>query len=180
MHQDPSGLDNGGYGLRLRPVDMQKFGILYLQRGTYRGARVLSEAWVDRSFSPYASSPHTKNSGTLDYGWFWWTRRYAGWTTRAAVGWKGQRIAVFPEQRIVVTMTGCFEDDADERFFSEVITRFVEPSVAPSVSNDPSADAALASALDAVRRGPSRVRDGIEGRMVPSKTPKERRRPYRE
>jgi CubicO group peptidase (beta-lactamase class C family) len=129
MHQDPSGLDNGGYGLRLRPIDMQKLGILFLQRGTYRGARLLSEAWVDRSFSPYESSPHMHGNGTLDYGWFWWTRRYAGWTTHAAVGWKGQRIAIFPEQRLVVTMTGCFEDDGDERFFAEIIARFLKPAL---------------------------------------------------
>jgi len=30
MGQDASGYDNGAYGLRLRPIDMQKFGVLFL------------------------------------------------------------------------------------------------------------------------------------------------------
>jgi CubicO group peptidase (beta-lactamase class C family) len=181
MHQDASGLDNGGYGLRLRPVDMQKLGILYLQGGTFRGARLLSQAWVDRSFSPYESSPHMHGSGTLDYGWFWWQRRYAGWTAHAAVGWKGQRIAIFREQRLVVTMTGCFEDDKDERFFAEMITRFVKPAVDGGVAGaaDASADAALARAIAEAAHDRSRVTEGIEQRMVPSTAPKEHCKPLR-
>jgi CubicO group peptidase (beta-lactamase class C family) len=51
MHQDPSGIDNGGYGLRLRPIDMQKFGVLYLNGGVWRGEPLISRSWVERSFS---------------------------------------------------------------------------------------------------------------------------------
>jgi CubicO group peptidase (beta-lactamase class C family) len=39
MHQDRSGVDNGGYGLRLRPIDMQKFGLRYLNDGAWREQR---------------------------------------------------------------------------------------------------------------------------------------------
>ena len=53
MHEDASGIDNGAYGLRVRPIDMQKFGVLYLQGGRWNGRQILSEAWVKRSFEPW-------------------------------------------------------------------------------------------------------------------------------
>ncbi len=46
MHQDRAGFDNASYGLRLRPVDMQKFGILFLNEGCWDGQQLLSKAWV--------------------------------------------------------------------------------------------------------------------------------------
>ncbi len=45
MHQDPSGIDLGGFGLRLRPIDMQKFGVLYLNGGVWRGNALISRSW---------------------------------------------------------------------------------------------------------------------------------------
>jgi CubicO group peptidase (beta-lactamase class C family) len=105
MHQDRSGLDLGGFGLRLRPIDMQKFGVLYLSGGLWRGRPLISRRWVERSFSPWnRSRPASRDP---DYGWFWWTYpNGSSWTTHAAIGWKGQRIAVLLRQRVVVTMTG--------------------------------------------------------------------------
>jgi CubicO group peptidase (beta-lactamase class C family) len=178
MHQDRSGLDMGGYGLRLRPIDMQKFGILFLQHGVFRGERLISEAWTVRSFSPYASSP--RSHGEADYGWFWWQMRFGAWTAHAALGWKGQRIVVFPEQRLVVTMTGCFDDDGDDRFFRELVERFIEPALVPSPISDPASDAALASEVAAAHHDPSRIPGVVEARMIPSKVPKERRRSFHE
>jgi CubicO group peptidase (beta-lactamase class C family) len=52
MHEDAAAFDNGSYGLRLRPVDMQKFGILYLNEGCWEGRRLISSAWVKTSFTP--------------------------------------------------------------------------------------------------------------------------------
>ena len=45
IHQDPSGIDLGGFGLRLRPIDMQKFGVLYLNGGVWRGNALISRSW---------------------------------------------------------------------------------------------------------------------------------------
>src|SRR5262249_52749097 len=50
MEEDPTGIDNGATGLRLRPVDMQKFGVLYLDHGCWQGKQLIPRDWVDLSF----------------------------------------------------------------------------------------------------------------------------------
>lgn len=182
MHEDPSGIDNGAYGLRLRPVDMQKFGILYLNGGAWNGTQLLSREWAEQSFSPWIRNP-ARNAGLaagLNYGWYFWTYDYgARWTARVANGWKGQRIAVIPEQRLVVTMTGIIEaqDGDEDGIFRQIIEEYLVPAVAgaPGVPArpDPALRGALADALLQVRNAPSRIAPGVEGRMVPSIAPKE-------
>ena len=169
MHEDDVGIDNGAYGLRLRPIDMQKFGVLFLRGGAWEGKQLLSRDWVARSFSPWI-----KSSAALpvpNYGWYWWTYHYAPhWVARVAVGWKGQRIAVIPQQQMVVTMTGILGDDEDA-----VFERIIRDYVMPSADGRP--DAALRPSLDKlleqVRRGPLRVKPGVESRMIPSIEAKE-------
>ena len=174
MHQDRSGLDLGGFGLRLRPIDMQKFGVLYLNGGTWRGNPLISRGWIERSFVPWnRSRPEAREP---DYGWFWW--RYAarsGWTAHVANGWKGQRIAVLTRQKMVVTMTGCLED-RENVVFNELVDRFVVPSVRGDgrLRRDPAMRSRLEALLEEVRTGPSRIGATIESRMVPSISPKDR------
>jgi CubicO group peptidase (beta-lactamase class C family) len=175
MHQDPSGLDLGGYGLRLRPIDMQKFGNLYLANGVWNGKQLLSRDWVERSFKPWNKS---RAGGSTDYGWFWWQHEYGpGWMAHLAKGWKGQRIAVFRDQDLVVTTTGCFEPEYDP-IFDEIIRRYVMPAVVADhdAPRDTAAEAELATLLREVQRGPQRGGPTMERRMVPSIEPKEKHR----
>jgi CubicO group peptidase (beta-lactamase class C family) len=175
MHQDRSGVDLGGFGLRLRPIDMQKFGVLYLNGGTWRGHQLIARGWIERSFTPWnRSRPDAREP---DYGWFWW--RYAarsGWTAHVANGWKGQRIAVLTRQKLVVTMTGCVED-RENVVFTELVDRFVVPSVRGDgpLRRDPATRSRLEALLEEIRTGPSRIAATVETRMVPSVSPKDRR-----
>jgi CubicO group peptidase (beta-lactamase class C family) len=178
MHQDASGLDNGGYGLRLRPIDMQKLGLLYLHEGNWHGRQVISKAWVARSFQPWNRSK--PDLAQPDYGSSWWARDYGdGWQAHVAIGWKGQRIAVFPAQKIVVTMTACIEDSTDGEFFDQLVTRVLKPALAKGGGTKPTEPDALAQRLAEVRRTPPRYHDFIEYRMVPSVAPKQRRVPLK-
>jgi CubicO group peptidase (beta-lactamase class C family) len=176
MHQDRSGIDLGGFGLRLRPIDMQKFGVLYLNGGTWRGHSLISRGWIERSFIPWNRS--RPDGREPDYGWFWW--RYAsrsGWTAHIANGWKGQRIAVLPRQKIVVTMTGCIEDRSPNVVFNDLLDRFVVASVRGDgpLRHDTAARSRLDALLEDVRTGPSRIAATTEERMVPSISLKDRR-----
>lgn len=175
MHRDPSGADNGGYGLRLRPIDMQKLGLLYLRKGVWKGRRVVSSSWIDASFTPFVrSSPKLEEP---DYGWFWWAASYgARLRAHEARGWKGQRIAVFPEEDLVVTMTGYVEDGSERALFDRVIEDYVAPSLRRGARARPPREgvgAELAAVLDEVRRGPLRGPQSREPRMIPSKERKE-------
>jgi len=116
--------------------------------------------------------------GEPDYGWFWWRYDFGSrWIAHVANGWKGQRIAVIPDQNIVLTMTGCIEDGSEHEVFSKIIAKFVKPAVERGPDSTPTAAAELAWVLAVVQRSPSRFGDFIEYRMVPSVAAKAVRKP---
>ena len=178
MHQDPTGFDNGGFGLRLRPVDMQKLGVLFLKGGEWEGKSLVSRAWVERSFTPWIRSRAALPAP--NYGWYWWARSWApGFSAHLASGWKGQRIAVIPEQELVVTMTAVIEDGTEDEAFTSLMREFVVPAVsAKPLAPDAAARAELAALLDEVRSAPTRIKKGTEERMIPTVAPKGTHRKY--
>ncbi len=179
MHEDPSGIDNGAFGLRLRPIDMQKFGILFLNDGCWNGQQLISSKWIKQSFTPWITTG--ENTYSTDYGWYWWKDVWGkGWRSFGAIGWKGQRIEVFPEQKMVVTMTAIINDGSENRVFSHLIHSYVmhlmEPL--PSGNNVALIKATLKRELEAVRNAPSRIAPGTEPRMIPTVSKKERHSPF--
>ncbi len=179
MHQDATGLDNGGYGLRVRPIDMQKLGLLFLNHGSWEGRQLLSQDWVSRSWTAWNKSK--PELAAPNYGWFWWSRNAGAWAEHAAHGWKGQRIAVIPAQGLVVTMTGCFEDNREEELFDRLVDQFVRPAVVTdgrALPPAPEAQARLSALLRQVNETQHRVGDWIEPRMVPSIAPKGTHHPF--
>jgi CubicO group peptidase (beta-lactamase class C family) len=176
MHQDPTGFDNAGFGLRLRPIDMQKLGVLYLRQGDWDGRQLIAREWVERSFSPWIKS--RPGFTAPNYGWFWWELRFAGWTAHVASGWKGQRIAVIPEQDMVVTMTAAIEVGDEDEIFATLMREFVIPATAQKpLEADAGARTELAALLDALRRQ-TRIGPKTEERMIPSVAPKGAHRSY--
>jgi CubicO group peptidase (beta-lactamase class C family) len=180
MHQDPAGTDNGAYGLRLRPIDMQKFGILYLRGGKWNGQQIVSKAWVDLSFRPWIRSKPSISQP--DYGWYWWSDNFGSrGAAHVANGWKGQRIAILPALQLVVSVTGNIEDGnaVEDGFFDDLMRSYVVPACGPLEARppDPAKAAALADAMAQVRRE-SRIPANAEARMVPSIEAKDQHRPF--
>jgi CubicO group peptidase (beta-lactamase class C family) len=94
--------------LYLRPRDMAKFGQLFLNKGVWKGRRLISEEWVNKSITP-----HTETDGRLDsdtYGFQWWILDYYVKDQQvhsfSARGWGGQQIIVFPDLNAVAVFTG--------------------------------------------------------------------------
>jgi CubicO group peptidase (beta-lactamase class C family) len=63
----PDGVSIGGWGLSLRPIDMIKFGQLYLKKGIWNNEQVISKSWIEKSTMPLYQMNHW-----CDYGYQWW------------------------------------------------------------------------------------------------------------
>lgn len=111
--------------LKLRPRDMAKLGCLFLNGGTWRGERIVSEAWVEESTKGRVSPQWADG-----YGYQWWLRTYHSRSTAVdsfyAAGWGGQRITVFPSLDMVVVFTG--GNYVDEEPVDEIIDRHILPA----------------------------------------------------
>jgi CubicO group peptidase (beta-lactamase class C family) len=92
----------------LRPRDMLKLGILFLQAGQWNGRQVISREWVTQSTRRWSVV------GDQDYGYFWWHQWVNAATTAGprrvdmivATGNGGQKIYLVPSLDAVVVMTG--------------------------------------------------------------------------
>ena len=173
MHEDAAGNDNAAYGVRLRPIDMQKFGVLYLRGGDWNGRRVLSESWVKKSFEPWIrSKPHF---AAPNYGNYFWTQHFGGLTTHVANGWKGQRIAIVPSKNLVVTMTALLEED-EEPTFKALMEMVVNATSDQPLSENPQAFERMKAQIQAANAF-ERIPSNAEPRMVPAVAQKERHHP---
>lgn len=90
--------------LNLRPRDLAKFGLLYLNKGKWNGKLIISSAWCAQSLKK-----HSVIQG-VDYGYQWWIKyleadgiRYYG---KAAQGNGGQKIYIWEQQNMVTVITG--------------------------------------------------------------------------
>jgi CubicO group peptidase (beta-lactamase class C family) len=179
MGQDASGIDLGGYGVRLRPIDMLKFGQLYLQRGLWDGQRLLDAAWIDKAYASQISPRHALRTFYSGYGNYWWHGRHRGAPKNImASGWKGQRISVFPDRRLVVTLTGVVES-GESTFYEQLISEHVLYALrGESLKDDAEAFGQLQAALGRMREKPLGL-ESVEARMRPGEKNKEARKPWR-
>lgn len=166
MHRDDEGFDLGAYGLRLRPIDMQKVGILYLDKGMFDGKRLLSKEWSELVNKPIIKSD--PNVPAPNYGYYFWHPYfYNDATSLMASGWRGQFIAVIPEKQLVVTMTGCFLDGKENEFFMKILNNYIFPSVSGAAQKKGGAQALKGSLTQALKSTPINLQ-AIEPRMVPA------------
>lgn len=113
LGMDATGLWVGSTFLHAPAREFAKFGLLYLRDGTWDGARVLPEGWVDhgRRFRSVDESDGRK------YGAHWWvTDDDLG--TWWASGYDGQSILLCPALDLVVVRLGSSPDpDASSALF---------------------------------------------------------------
>jgi CubicO group peptidase (beta-lactamase class C family) len=105
---DVLGVYFGGYDLQLRPLDMAKFGYLFLNNGTWDGEQVLSSSWTNES-----TTTVTTLSSQRGYAYQWWTMPDLG--VYYTAGLYGQYIFVSPEDDLVAVFTSGYGfSDVDE------------------------------------------------------------------
>jgi len=90
--------------LNLRPRDLAKFGLLYLNKGNWNSKQLISSDWATQSLKKQSIIQG------VDYGYQWWIKyldadgvRYHG---KVAQGNGGQKIYIWEEQNMVTVITG--------------------------------------------------------------------------
>jgi len=97
---DPQGVAFGGNDMHISPRDLARIGELYRQRGVLDGERLLSEAWVDASWTAYGTSPWSND----DYGYGWFITRLADQTAYYGRGYGGQALFVLPDAGLTIVV----------------------------------------------------------------------------
>jgi CubicO group peptidase (beta-lactamase class C family) len=93
-------------GLSLRPRDMAKFGLLFVNKGKWDGKQIVSSKWIEEATTEqikvFPGMP-------IGYGYQWWLNNFnlnnKIINSYVADGYGGQRIYVFPDLEMVVVFT---------------------------------------------------------------------------
>jgi CubicO group peptidase (beta-lactamase class C family) len=105
--QHPDGRDIGYSGLHATTDTLARLGLLYLQRGIWNGARLLSEEWVAEATRMQIESPNEPNPDWQQgYGFQFWMARHG----YRGDGMYGQFCVVLPEQDAVIATTAATEN----------------------------------------------------------------------
>jgi CubicO group peptidase (beta-lactamase class C family) len=125
---DPQGRSIGSAALQMRPVDMAKFGWLYLSYGEWKTRQVVERAWVEKSLT--AQVKMSTRGGPADYGYYWWVYPERG--LFEAWGGAGQRIGLLGDLQVVVVMTADMPNDIPRSLFASHTYEVVRDSVKSS------------------------------------------------
>ncbi len=145
---DQNGITFGNSWLRLRPIDMAKFGYLYLNGGAWASRQVIPKAWVERS-----TQKHIETRGTMfnraeqyGYGYLWWRNGFGGFS---AHGYGGQFIFVVPETSLIAVFTGGFEDGIFDTSY-QLMKDYVIPAIKgkAGLAKNPAGQQALAGQVE--------------------------------
>ena len=112
IEPDEAGTFVGSSYMYATPRDWARFGLLYLQDGTWEGRRLLPESWVDYALTP------AEAAAAGNYGAQIWLNRGPADGENARPfpdlpasmaylsGFEGQNILLFPEQDLIVLRMG--------------------------------------------------------------------------
>jgi len=122
---DSAGINAGGWGLTLAPLDMAKIGQLCLDAGMWNDKQIVLASWIEES-----TKEHSRwQKINLPYGYLWWIiddKEHAC----AAMGDGGNVIYFNTKKKIVVSIASLFVQNAKDRI--ELIKDYIEPIVADS------------------------------------------------
>ena len=91
---DLQGYYMGGDMLLIKPKDLAKFGLLYLQQGVWEGEQIVPKDWVEISTQNHVEQGY--------YGYSWWIPDMDGYV---GSGIAGQHLVILPEEDMVVVIT---------------------------------------------------------------------------
>lgn len=81
----------------MRPIDVAKFGQLYLQKGRWKGQQIIPQAWVEQSTTIRVRTPDGEG-----YGRCWWVENTGDTRAFSGIGFCAQYLTVIPHVELVV------------------------------------------------------------------------------
>lgn len=147
----PAGIEKGGWGLFIRPMDLAKIGQLVMDKGVYGGRRLISENWITQATTAQVKVPPAY--GNFDYGFQIWCGRdtdsflFNGMFGQNVIGWFKSRV-------LLVTNAGSEESFQQGPFYG----------IAEKYFSDPSKLSSPAKSILARARDSHDVRRSISGR----------------
>ncbi len=115
--RDRQGRYLGGNEMSLSPMDLARFGQLYLDGG----GDVLSQRWVEQSLTPRTRSPWSGD----EYGYGWFIRDTGVDRYFYGRGYGGQFVFVLPSSNRVVVMTSDWTRPARGGVYTEALHQLV-------------------------------------------------------
>jgi CubicO group peptidase (beta-lactamase class C family) len=89
--------------------DAAKFGLMYLNKGEYKGNQVISSDWIHDSLQTYSEDAWTigvgRNFNDPGYGYYWWSVRAGDHQYNLAWGHGGQQIVLLDDLDMVIVVT---------------------------------------------------------------------------
>ena len=152
--KSPQGIDIGWARMWLKPHDMAKIGLLYLQKGKWENQQIIPTRWVEESLTAHSFPKKYRyvydEEGKVDrmasgglwmftnlarpfadgYGYQWWLDKSDMYS---AVGNGGQYIMVVPKENLVVVFTSKLSG-ADSFLSAKMLDKYILPAI---VSNEP-------------------------------------------
>jgi CubicO group peptidase (beta-lactamase class C family) len=127
----PLGLAQTGGGLRLRSRDLLKLVQLYLDRGVWKGVRVVPEAWVEAS-----TRPHARIDGETTYGYLWWLRSFKSggkaFPAYLMAGNGGNKVVAIPDLDLAAVITSTnYNTKGMHEQTDKILTEYILPAVEP-------------------------------------------------
>jgi CubicO group peptidase (beta-lactamase class C family) len=112
-------------GLKLRPRDLAKIGMLVSGRGQWQGQRVVSESWIERSTQGRVAIPERMER----YGYLWWSvvppEAPERFRVVYAIGVGSQFVFVVPALDWVVTITGGNQANGQLMAIRDLVFRYL-------------------------------------------------------
>ncbi|MDB2409551.1 serine hydrolase [Pseudomonadales bacterium] len=125
----PDGIPEGGARMHMRPRDMLKVGITYLNNGVWDGEQVIPAQWVEDVSTVQVAS------FAGDYSYYFWHRTIGDVSYISADGDGGQYINIFPDQNMVIVMTQ--GNYGEFQLYSDQAKEIMEDYILPAVGSQP-------------------------------------------
>jgi CubicO group peptidase (beta-lactamase class C family) len=135
---DRTGLQLGWGMLKLRPKDLVRFGQVFLDRGEWKGERVVPARWVREATQEQVHTVDRTNrqNAAEGYGYGWWLTEADGESAYFAYGFGGQLVEVVPSRSLVVVVESEIEYDGPPSagFSPSSLTFLVDDVIAPAAA----------------------------------------------